>query len=181
MDKKPACNKRRNYFIDKEFQTRFIFRFCLLVILSGLLTFGILCLLGRESTTVSIVDSRVVVRSTSDFLLPILIQTILIVMVIVGLATIAVTLFFSHKIAGPLYRFKKVIEALKAGDFSSSACIRKQDQLQDLAVKLNLMIEKVRDQVNLVKANVVKLKGKKGNVSEQDIEELDKNIHFFKS
>lgn len=181
MNNFQASSKRRNYFIDKNFQVRFISRFCLLVVFGGFMTIGIMYLLGKQSTTVSILDSRVVVRSTADFLLPILIQTFLIVVIIVGLAMIAVTLLASHKIVGPLYRFRKIMQALKAGDFSVNVNIRNNDQLQSTANEFNLMIEKLRDQINLIKGKIVKLKDKRGSISEQDIEELDKDIKFFKS
>lgn len=173
--------KRRNYFIDKEFQSKFILKFCLLIVAGGLLTMGILYFLALRSTTVSIVDSRVVVRTTADFILPLLIQTVAVVTVLVGLATIVVTLFVSHKIVGPLYRFKKVLEKMRAGDLSSNFHIRSYDQFQDLSSELNSGIDKVREQIKLVKGSLANLKAKKGNISDQDIEELDKNINYFKT
>jgi methyl-accepting chemotaxis protein len=176
-----APNRRRNYFIDKEFQTKFILKFCLLVILSGAITIGILYFIGKKSTTVSIVNSRVIVHSTADFLLPISIQIVLIVMIILGLATIIVTLLFSHKIAGPLYRFKKAIEGVKLGNLSANFNLRDYDQLKDLSNEVNAMINKAREQINLIKADVASFKAKKGNISEQDIEELDKKVNYFKT
>jgi len=181
MKNTQVSNKRKNYFIDKDFQTRFILKFCLLVVLAGIITTGILYFVGKKSTTVAIVDSRVVVRSTADFLLPILIQTVLAVMIICGLATIIVTLLFSHKIAGPLYRFKKAIEGIKLGNLSANFYIRNYDQLKGLSGEVNAMIDKTREQINLIKADVANFKVKKGNISEQDIEELDKKINYFKT
>lgn len=188
--------KRSTYLIKKDFQVKFILKFCVLVVGAGLLTMEILYLLSAHSTTVSIVNSRVMVRTTADFLLPLLIQTVLIVTVIMGLATIALTLFFSHKIAGPLYRFKKVMETLVKGDFSSDFQIRHLDQLQDLADDFNKMISSVRQHLNLLKENVVSLKDKLNDLSEHEVvehkrgalgelkkitEELNKAIHLFKS
>ncbi|MFA5286737.1 MAG: methyl-accepting chemotaxis protein [Candidatus Omnitrophota bacterium] len=181
MDNIQVLNKRKNYFIDKDFQARFILKFCLLVVLAGVITTGILYFVGKKSTTVVIVDSRVLVRSTADFLLPILIQTVLVVMVISGLAAIIVTLLFSHKIAGPLYRFKKVIEGVGSGNLSANFRLRDYDQLKDLSSEVNAMIDKTREQINLIKADLVNLKVKKGNISEQDIEELDKKVNYFKT
>jgi len=181
MDNFQVSNKRKNYFIDKDFQTRFILKFCLLVVLAGLITIGILYFVGKKSTTVSIIDSRVLVRSTADFLLPVLIQTLLVVMIISGLATILVTLLFSHKIAGPLYRFKKAIEEVKLGNLSTNFNIRNYDQFKGLSEEVNEMINKMREQINLIKADVVNFKEKKGNLSEQDVEELDKKINYFKT
>lgn len=138
-------SKRRNYFIDKSFQANFIVKFCLLVMLGGALTIGALYYLGMRSTTVSIVNSRVIVKSTSDFLLPVLIQTVAVVVVIVGAATVFLTLFVSHKIAGPLYRLKKSMQELAEGNLTSDIKLRKNDQLRDIADTFNQMVDKLKE------------------------------------
>jgi methyl-accepting chemotaxis protein len=181
MDNLQSTNKRRNYFIDKEFQSKFISKFCILVVLAGLVTTGIIYFMGGKSTTVAIVDSRVIVRSTADFLLPILLQTVLAVMVVTALATIIVTLLFSHKLAGPLYRFKKAVEGVKNGDLGANFHLRNYDQLKGLSNELNAMINKLREQISAIKADVAELKEKKGNIAEQQIEELDKKVNYFKT
>lgn len=167
--------RRRNYFIDKKFQTKFILKFCGLVAFGGLLTILILYYLAAKSTTVSIINSRVVVRTTADFLLPVLLQTVFIVMIIVSLATVIVTLFVSHKIAGPLYRLKKTIQALEDGDFSSDFHIRNLDQLQGLADGFNAMIKKVRDGLNGVKTGLASFKEKLDSISENEVPQNKKN------
>lgn len=181
MKNAQEINKRKNYFIDKTFQSRFIVKFCLLVVLASLIIAGMLYWLGRQSTTVAIIDSRVVVRTTADFLLPLLLQTILVVMVILGIATIILTLLFSHKIAGPLYRFKKAMESMKSGNLSANFNLRNYDQLKGLSQEVNAMIDRTRDQINLIKSDLADLKGKKGGISAQDLEELDKKINYFKT
>ena len=163
--------RRRIYFIEKEFQTKFILKFCALVAIGGLLTVGILYILAMHSTTVSIVNSRVVVRTTADFILPILIQTVLGIIIIVSIATIAMTLFVSHKIAGPLYRLKKVMETLAEGDFSNDFRIRRFDQLQDLANAFNAMILKIRTELKALKDNLYALKEKLNNISKDEVSE----------
>lgn len=188
--------KRRNYFIDKNFQTRFILKFCILVFIGGLLTIAALYLLAMQSTTVSIVNSRVVARTTADFILPILIQTVAIVTIVVGLATIILTLLTSHKISGPLYRFKKVLQTLEKGDFSSEFHIRRLDQLQDLANTFNSMIKATKQELSHLKANFISLKEKLDSVCAQEVsenkrsnfselkrlsEELNKIIEYFKT
>lgn len=145
--KKANVNRRRNYFIERSFQARFILKFCMLVALGSLLTIGILYFIGMRSTTVAIVNSRVVVKSTADFLLPVLIQTVLVVMVLVSIAAIIVTLFVSHKIAGPLYRLKKAMHSLGEGNFSIEIKLRKLDQLKDIAEAFNAMARKLKERL----------------------------------
>jgi methyl-accepting chemotaxis protein len=138
----------------------------------------------------------VVVRTTADFILPLLVQTVVIVSVLVGLATILVTLFVSHKIAGPLYRFKMVMQALSSGDFSTDFRIRHLDQLQDIATAFNAMIGKIRSELKSLKENFRSLREKLDAISEHEVaehkrghlsdlkrlsQELDKIIHYFKT
>ena len=141
---KGSTERRRNYFIEKSFQARFVSKFCILVVCGGLLTITTLYIMGMGSTTVSIVNSRVLVKSTADFLLPVLIQTFLVVVVLAGAATILVTLFFSHQIAGPLYRLKKAMEQLSEGDFKVEIKLRQADQLKELAETFNTMVRKLK-------------------------------------
>lgn len=166
---KAQCQKRRIYFIERSFQARFILKFCFIVALGGLLTIGIVYFLAKQSATVSFVDSRAVVKSTADFLMPILLQTVIIVMIFVSLATIAVTLFVSHKMSGPLYRFKEVMDAMGEGDYLSDFKIRKPDQLQDFAAAFNDMIKKMRVQINTLKETSSQLQKKLDNISESDV------------
>ncbi len=136
--------RRRTYFIEREFQARFILKFCILVVLGTLLTGLVLYLLSSRSTTVIFQNLRAEVKTTADFILPILIQTIIVVTIIVGTASIILTLFISHKIGGPLYRFKKEMQEIEAGNLNSDFRIRKTDQLRDIASGLNTMIESLR-------------------------------------
>jgi methyl-accepting chemotaxis protein len=188
--------RRRIYFIEKKFQTKFIVRFCLLVIVASVLTGGLLYLLTARSTTVSIVDSRVVVRTTADFLLPLLVQTVIVATVVVGIASVFFTMVASHKIAGPVYRFKKVMQALGEGDFSRGFHIRQYDQLQELANDFNEMIGKVGGNLNVLKSNFSSLKEKLDSISENDVandkrsalgdlkkaaRDIEQALKFFKS
>ncbi len=196
MEKTGQSNKRRIRFIDKKFQTKFILNFCLLVVLGGLLTTAVLYCLAMRSTTISIINSRVVVRSTADFLLPMLVQTVVIVTILIGLASIFTTLFVSHKIVGPLYRCKSVISTLGEGDFSGDFKIRRLDQLKDLASSLNDMIKQIREKINPLKNNFAAVRKELDDIQELDIseykrasltkikramEELGKIVNHFKS
>ncbi len=197
MDKPIERNyKRHIYFIEKSFQTNFILKFCALVVLGGLLTIGLLYILAMKSTTVSFVNSRVVVRTTADFILPILVQTTAIVVIIVGFATVVVTLLVSHKIAGPLFRIKKVMGELGAGNFSQEFHIRQLDQLQDLADTFNDSIKKMKEKIQALKSDSEKLKNELDNISENEVsenkrallselkkisEELSKASNYFKT
>lgn len=151
MQEEKIINRRRNYFIDKNFQTKFIIRFCLLIMLASLMTGALIYYFNMQTTTVAFENLKVVVKSTADFILPIMFQVIIIVTVIVGLATIAVTLFTSHKIAGPLYKLKMELGKMKEGDFSSPIRIRAKDQLQKVVSEFDGMRSNINKSMGTLK------------------------------
>ena len=136
--------KRRNYFIDRKFQTKFILKFCMLTALTSLLAAALIIYLSQDSTTVAIENTKVTVKTTADFILPIIANTTILVFFASAIAVMLLTIFTSHKIAGPLYRIKKEIEAFTAGDLKRTFQIRGTDQLQDLASSLSIMGNSLR-------------------------------------
>lgn len=150
-------NRRARYIVENAFQVQFIMKFCMLVVLGGVFTIALLYAFGSRSTTVAIANSRVIVRSTSDFILPVLIQTVAIVVVLVGAVTYSMTLLFTHRIAGPLYRMKKVAGELCKGDFSSGFKLRAHDQVKDVAENLNQAIKNNREKLSDAKIKAAQL------------------------
>ena len=139
---------------------------------------------AEKATTVSFVNSRVVVQNTADFLAPLLMQTFVISTIIIGMATIIITLFISHRIAGPLYRFKKVLGSLGEGNFALAFKIRHKDSLQDMSVAFNDMIANVQKKFEVIDTDLKNLKGKleAGDLKEikKSVSEVDKALHNFK-
>lgn len=182
-------NKRKIYFIEKKFQAQFIVKFCLLVILGSLMAGALLYLFSSKATTVSFENTKAVVKSTSDFILPILIQTIVIVFPIVAFFTILLTLFISHKIAGPLFRFKKELKTIEKGDLASDFRLRARDQLKDLAAALSDMKKglrtsfgDLRDEIQGLENEIsgLKLEQKKRSVLEDKIKQIKRRFGYFK-
>jgi len=60
----------------------------------------------------------------------------------IGLALFAVKV--SHTVAGPLYRFECVIDAISRGDLTARSNIRKGDELHDFQDALNQMCVKLQ-------------------------------------
>lgn len=152
MSQKPKKYQRRNYYIDKNFQTKFILKYCVLVAFGSALTVALIYWLARQSTTVGIANGRVAVHNTAEYLLPLLLQTVFVELVVVSLAAIVLTLFISHKIAGPLYRFKVMLGALGEGDVSSTMRLREGDQLKQVAVAYNEAVEKLNARIKKIKS-----------------------------
>lgn len=56
-------------------------------------------------------------------------------------------LFFSHKMAGPMYRFRQVFLALTAGKVPSQQRLRKGDYLQSEMKLINEMLDSLRSKI----------------------------------
>jgi signal transduction histidine kinase len=55
-----------------------------------------------------------------------------------------VSVYISHKIAGPVFKLKKQIrEIIDSGDTNKKIFLRKGDELNDLAAVINELLEKV--------------------------------------
>jgi methyl-accepting chemotaxis protein len=85
-------------------------------------------------------------RSTSG----VLILGLLVVVFELGILTV----FVSHKIAGPIYRLDKFAEAYGSGDLTSRIHLRQGDQLMNTADKFNAMGDQVHKRIALVEKKI---------------------------
>lgn len=65
------------------------------------------------------------------------------------------SIYFSHKIAGPLYRFHATLEAMEKGDVSLRIRLRKADEAQLLAKRFNLTLENLDQSFSRLK-NIIR-------------------------
>ncbi len=148
---KTQQHKRSIYYIEKEFQAKFIVKFCLLLMTGSLMTIAIVYWLAQHSTTVAIIHGRVDVHTTAEYLLPLMFQTVSIQLVVVSVATIGMTLLVSHKIAGPLFRLKAMFAGLTNGDLKARMHLREDDQLKKVADGYNTAITTLEVKVKALK------------------------------
>lgn len=50
---------------------------------------------------------------------------------------VLLTIFFSHKVAGPVFRFEKTCHNMIQGDYTNNIHLRRGDEMQNLALLLN--------------------------------------------
>lgn len=145
--------KRRNYFINRGFQAEFILKFCGLIA-AGCIIFGaILYVFSSRTLTTSFENSRLIVKSTADYLLPGILLGGVIAGLIVAIAASVIVLLMTHRVAGPMYRFEKYAQKVGSGELLADLKIRKKDQFQNLANAFNKMTEDLS--VGLLKVVVV--------------------------
>ncbi|OIQ01659.1 MAG: hypothetical protein AUK55_01285 [Syntrophobacteraceae bacterium CG2_30_61_12] len=150
-------NQRRIVYIHKEFQTRFIIKFCLVALAAMVIAGVLLLLLSKESLTMTYHYHHLAVEETSRAILKAVIWTNLIVFLGLLAATVLVTLYVSHKIGGPLYRLGKALDAIGRGDLVRPVQLRRRDQLMELADQVNTMTKGLRTRLETIDAEVARL------------------------
>lgn len=168
--------KRRHFFVKKEYQFKFILKFCLIVLAGSIISTGLTLFFSQGTLTSSFENSRLVVKNTALAILPAIIYTNIITILMISLATIAVVLFLSHKIAGPMFRFEKELKLIGDGDLTKTIQLRKDDQIKDMAESLNGMTANLHGKILDIQKSIEKLIGaaKKQEAPLELIEELDR-------
>jgi len=168
--------RRRVRIVKMKFQRDFILKFCAIIIISALIIAGIVYALSLSSTTAVFENSRLILKTTADFMVPLLILSCLVAIIAMGTLTIIFTLVISHRIAGPLYRLEKDIAEVNNGNLNMEIRVRKDDELQDLAKSLNQMLKLINNAVSVVSKEIIDIPS--SALSEKDKQHLEnaKNI-----
>lgn len=161
--------RRKHYFIDKDFQTGFALKFCVILIIGAILSTGILFAFTSNTLTTSFEDSRVSIEKTSRDILPAMLYTNAVTVVTISLAAIVALIFISHKIAGPFYRFEKTFEEIGNGNLSLRIGLREKDQFSVIAQKINQMNEQLNDRIVRLKENATRIRSE----MDQQLPDLD--------
>ena len=78
---------------------------------------------------------------------------------LVVLQIVMMTVFFSHKLAGPVYRFEKACRSVINGHYNDVIHLRKGDQMLDLSLLLNEAFKLSGERIAALEAKVKELEG----------------------
>lgn len=175
--------QRRNYFIKKGFQVRFIIKFCLLMLLGIVISTSLLFVFSQGTLTSSFKDSRLVIENTSSAILPAIIYTSLITICLLTIATIAVTLFISHKIAGPMFRFENDLKEIGKGDLTKKVVLRRKDQAAELAESITNMTALLREKVVNISQDIENIleSARANNTASETVEGLERLLEDIRA
>jgi len=79
---------------------------------------------------------------------------------LVLLQVVMMTVFFSHKLAGPVFRFEKACRNVINGDYTDNIHLRKGDQMQGLALLLNEAMRVSGRRIIDLECRIAELEGK---------------------
>ncbi len=134
--------RRRQFIVNRDIQIRLLCNSFLYVLLFvaviGVVFFVPLMaeLADAESPSARTIQLGNQMRHLYDYFWP----AVILAMIFIFLHSVRA----SHKVAGPLYRFRVVLEALKEGEIPSPISIRKGDYLHEEADLVNEVLESLR-------------------------------------
>ncbi len=121
--------RRRNYFIKKGLQSRFIITFAFIVIAVFFLSWFLVYYMIDKELTMELYKSHIKIKTTGEIIRPILLRLNLIVLpVIVAVASIAVILLI-RAIENVLLNFVRTVVSFREGDFGRRVAEGAQDKL----------------------------------------------------
>ena len=129
--------RRRNYFIKKDLQGKYIFIFFIFMIAGSYLFTVIFGLMSSDSLTMVYQDHNLHLGKTPVVLLKELLRAHWIFIVTGGFLVVLASVFLTHRFAGPLYRFERSIEEMTRGNFNFEIRLRSRDEAKELAEMLN--------------------------------------------
>jgi methyl-accepting chemotaxis protein len=154
--------RRRNYFIKKDLQGRYIFSFFIFVIFGVIIFTLIFSLLSANTLTVVYEDYSLRIGKTPFILIKEILRADWIFVVTAGLSLVIISMFLTHRFAGPMYRFEKSVEEMLGGNFDFQIRLRKKDEGKELAAMMNQLISTIssnlREMRDLTDAIELKLK-----------------------
>ncbi len=125
----------KKYFIEKKLQTKFLLFTILLLLVYTLLFAAILFIpyfssLSSSSSLKEQTDAARMVLSLHTSIWPAL--------GVVVLSLGVLSIFISHKIAGPIYRLKRSMNEIAAGNIAMDIKFRKRDELHEVAASAKM-------------------------------------------
>jgi methyl-accepting chemotaxis protein len=129
--------KRRNFFIKKELQGKYIFSFFLFVIFGSILYAAIFSMLSADSFTIVYKDSNLTLGKTPYILLAEILKANWILILSGGILSVVIAMFLTHRFAGPIYRLEQSVQKMSGGNLAFDVMLRKTDEGKELAAALD--------------------------------------------
>ena len=129
--------RRKNYFIKKDLQGRFIFSFFIFVVAGSFFFTIIFSLLSADTLTIAYKNYDLRLGKTPVILLKETLSAHWIFIFTAGLLVVLASVFLTHRFAGPVFRFEKSLEEMMKGNLDFDIKLRAKDEAKELAQMLN--------------------------------------------
>ncbi len=144
--------KRRHFFIKKRYQGRYMFITYMVLVCSALILSLLLIFLSSDSLTLIYRDNDLSINRTPLVLFWQFAMANWVLLIPCGLLVVLYVLFQTHRTAGPLYRFEKVLDEMNSGKIGFSVRLREKDEAKELADKLTVFNKNLATRIKALTA-----------------------------
>ncbi|MFZ3066158.1 MAG: hypothetical protein WA277_12840 [Nitrospirota bacterium] len=155
--------RRRNYFIKKRLQSRFIFGFSITVVLGFLASWAFVYYMIDKRLSEELYRSHIKIETTGVIIGDILLKINLIAVPLLILSTIVVGVIILRNVTGPLRNFKEALEDFGRADLTPKTL---RNIPPELSMSYNTMVDNFSKTLRSIK--------RKGYELEKIIEELER-------
>jgi hypothetical protein len=143
--------RRRHYLIDKNLQINFTILLIMIGVINAVFFGFIFYLFSQHIAMVykPLLIDTVIQENVVQFKNFILWRTILFGIAFECILIILLGIFFSHRIAGPLFKISRSLREIAQGRNPGLIKLRKDDMLKNFAETVNEMIISLKDRYNL--------------------------------
>ncbi|MBI3397717.1 MAG: methyl-accepting chemotaxis protein [Deltaproteobacteria bacterium] len=147
-------------FIEIGFKLRFMLIFCLITLTAVFIASALFYFLTYRELSSNYGEAFFTLQLVKKMVFPLLFASIqsILLLGLVSLAIAVLSLFFSHKIAGPIYRFEKSLEAIGSGDLTHIVRLRTGDQIIGLVEPINKSTRAMNHRIRTVQKSLLRLK-----------------------
>jgi len=183
--------KARNFLIEPEFQLKWVARVALVVSLITLIMGSFLYITLSETIEVVTAQTLGVNSLTADaqqliidkgihdktVTIILLVTSLLLLVTLLSLLTIVVT----HKVAGPVYKIKRLLGSIDDKHLQLFERLRKGDELHDIYEEFNKMLIRLRDarKIDIDTINQIMNQIKLADTPKETLDSLQEIIHRY--
>ena len=135
-------NRRKRYLINRKLQFKYLLLVFLAMLVPTLVCGSAIYYLIWQTIAAEIAIPEAIVEN----LIPALYKVNLILLValpIVFGVMLLISVYVSHKIAGPMYRLERELDKISSGDYSGRITLRSKDELKEIADKINTLLDRL--------------------------------------
>lgn len=103
--------------------------------------------LSFDTLTIVYQDSNLQIGNTPLILLKEILRAYWIFIFTAGLTVAVISMFLTHRLAGPIFQFEKSLEEMNKGNFNFAIRLREKDENKEIAEMMNELINKLSSNI----------------------------------
>lgn len=140
---------KNSTLVEKSFKLRFALWLCVLTVAGAVVLTSFLYFATSKSLGGTYGEAIYVIHDLRIKIFPLIFSSFysILILAVTTLSIAVISIFFSHKIAGPIYRLEKNLELIGSGDLTVNTKFRANDQLESLEEDINGMVRSLNYRV----------------------------------